>query len=130
MGLRYESEDIYNAYIGVISNNPELRANSIELLDNILDGQLKRIIIPIVDTFSPELIVEKSRQYFGFDMPSEDNCFELILNGKDSWLKVCALYLLSEIKNNDYKDIVFKLAGDSDKLVKETAQFCLEKYAA
>ena len=127
LGLRYPPKDMYNAYLGVISKKSDLRANAVEFLENILDSNSKRIIIPIIEGNSPNLLIEKSQQFFGFDLLTEYECLEFLLNGEDNWLKVCTLYFIAELKNAAYHDIVMKLITDSDPIVRETAQYYLNK---
>ena len=45
----------------------------------------------------------------------------------DNWLKTCALYLIAEMKDDRYNDIIPGLVDDADPIVKETAEYCLGK---
>ncbi|MCP4583604.1 MAG: hypothetical protein GY839_18500 [candidate division Zixibacteria bacterium] len=130
LGLRYLPQDMYNAYLGVRSNKSDLQANAIEFLDNLIEPNLKKYIIPIIDTTSPRLLLEKSRDYVRFDLPSEDFCFDYLLQGDDNWLKTCALYLLAELGKDECADIIAKLVNDSDPIVKETAEYCNARISA
>ena len=50
LGLIYPPEDIYNAYRRICSGVPESQVNAVEFLDNVLETNLKRLIIPIVES--------------------------------------------------------------------------------
>lgn len=127
LGLKYAAKDMFNAYFGVRSNQSHLRANAVEFLDNILDSNLKKFIIPMVETSSPDTLAALSWEFFGFGVPSQRECFNFILDGDDSWLKVCALYLIGETKDSETIESVREMESDPDPLVKETAIFCLNK---
>ncbi len=121
LGLRYIPDDMYNAYLGVLSRKSDLQANSIEFLDNVLEPKLKRLIIPIVETTSSEILLSQTHNLIDVDLPVNDQCFEFILNGNDNWLKVCALYFLTESRSDRCMDIIARLTNDYDPMVKETA---------
>ena len=123
LGLRYPSKDMYNAYLGVVSKKSDLRANAIEFLDNILDTDFKKLIIPIVEENLPSHLIQKSQALFGFAVPSEIECMEFLLQGEDNWLKACTVHLLAEMKSINCKDYIQRLVDDSDLIVRETALY-------
>ena len=127
LGLKYPPKDMYNAYLGLKSNKSNLRANSIEFLDNVLETYLKKILIPIVETSKAEIQLNKTQKLFGVDIPTESECFNMILQGDDDWLKVCALYLIATLSYDKFIDSIGKLIEAPDPMVKETAEYCLKR---
>lgn len=127
LGLRYVPKEIFDAYQGIVSNKAHLRANAVEFLDNILDSHLKKFIIPIIESNSIGVLLDKTRELYGFGIPSESESIKWLLEGDDNWLKVCALYLSSELRDQDYVSLVGKLVNDSDPTVRETAKFTVQK---
>ncbi len=127
LGLRYPSKDMYNAYLGVISNKTDLRANAIEFLDNILDANFKKLIIPIVEENLPGHLVRKSQILFGFNVPSDIECMEFLLQGEDNWLKACTIHLLAEMKSVICKGFIQRLMRDSDPIIRETALYYFDR---
>jgi AAA family ATP:ADP antiporter len=127
LGLKYPPKDMFNAYLGIKSNKSNLRANSLEFLDNILEMNLKRILIPIVETSKAGIQSINTQKLFGFTIPTESECISLILQSDDNWLKVCTLYLIATLRYNKFIDSVVKLTDAPDPMVKETAKYCLER---
>ncbi len=127
LGLKYPPKDMFNAYLGLKSNKSNLRANSIEFLDNILESKLKRILIPIVETPIADIQLNNARKLFGLDTPTDSECINIILQGDDNWLKACTLYLVAELGYEKSIDTVAKLVDDPDPMVKETAKYCLKR---
>jgi AAA family ATP:ADP antiporter len=127
LGLKYPPKDMFNAYLGIKSNKTNLRANSVEFLDNILEMNLKRILIPIVETSKAGIQSINAQKLFGFTMPTESECISLILQSDDNWLKVCTLYLVATLRYNKFIDSVVKLTDAPDPMVKETAKYCLKR---
>ena len=127
LGLKYPPKDMFNAYLGLKSNKSNLRANSIEFLDNILESKLKRTLIPIVETPIADIQLNNARKLFGLDTPTDSECINIILQGDDNWLKSCTLYLVAELGYEKSIDTIAKLVDDPDPMVKETAKYCLKR---
>lgn len=125
LGLKYLQKDMFNAYQGIKSQKSDLRANALEFLDNVLEFNFKKFIIPIVETSSFDYLIEKGRQFFGFSIPSEADCLEILLQGDDVWLKCCAIYLLGELKHVQCLSLVEELVESSNQLISETATYTL-----
>lgn len=49
LGLRYSQDDIYYAYRGFTGDEQVLRASAIEFLDNLLDWDTKKFVLPLLD---------------------------------------------------------------------------------
>lgn len=126
LGLRYNPKDMYDAYFGVNSDKPNLRADAIEFLDNVLDRNLKNVIIPIVEnrfeTFSQKSV--------GGTTPSGDRSIEILIDVPDDWIRVCTLYVIAETGRTDIAIRVSPLQNDANPVVRETARYCLTKMTA
>ena len=127
LGLKYPPKDLFNAYLAVKSDRSDLIANSVEFLDNILDKNLKKIFIPVVETSSIEALLNKTKELFGFDIPSESESIDFILESDDNWLKTCVLHLLTELKDKESIDRATELIDDPDLMVKEAVDHYLGK---
>ncbi len=126
-GLRYQPKDMYNAYLGITSQRSSLRAEAVEFLDNVLKADLKKIIIPIVETTPTDVPMAKIRELFGFDLPSEEECIHFLLEGDDNWLKVGTLYYIAEMNYTKYRGFVANFDNDPAPLVRETSKYCLDR---
>ncbi len=130
LGLRYPPKDLFNAYLAVKSDRSDLIASSVEFLDNILDANLKRIFIPVVESASAEDLLNKAKQHFAFVIPSESESLDLILGSDDNWLKICVLHLMTELNGKESIGRATKLLDDPDPMVQEAARHCREKIVA
>jgi AAA family ATP:ADP antiporter len=125
LGLIYPAQDLYNSYLGMVSTRANLKANAIEFLDNILDTTLKEVLIPIMDNYSsarhldhPGTALEKSKV-------DELQVMERIFESEDNWLKICGLYLVSQLRKFESLNFLKKLAEDPDQRVREAADQAL-----
>jgi AAA family ATP:ADP antiporter len=127
LGLRYPAKDMYNAYLGIVSNKQDIRANAVEFLDNVLDSGLKKVIIPLVETNSLEALIEITGRQFNLEIPDEKACLQQLLNDNDDWLKTCVLYLIAQMKDATFLSAIGNLINSRDAVVKETARYALSQ---
>lgn len=126
LGLKYPPDDIYKAYLGIRQENePDLRINAVEFLDNLLDTGLKKVIIPIVETTILNALIDDVLKKFDIQIPSEFECYANLLSGDDNWLKVCVLDLIAISKDSRYIPFIGRLIDNSNQAVTEKARFAL-----
>ncbi len=127
LGLRYPPKDMFNAYQGITSNIAILRANAIEFLDNVLDSNLKNVIIPIVEAKSNTSMIQDMKKQLELEISAQDGCFDLILTGDDNWLKVCALYSIAELQKPECTSRIELQLQSQDPVVKQTAEYAIRR---
>jgi ATP/ADP translocase len=49
LGLRYDQRDIYDAYLGITSRDPSLRSSAVEFVDNLVDYNTSKYLMPLLD---------------------------------------------------------------------------------
>jgi AAA family ATP:ADP antiporter len=126
LGLRYPPRDMFSSYLGLMSSIPRLRANAIEFLDNVLDSELKKSLIPIVENARPQ-ILKTRKPAPGSRILAEETSIELVLKGDDVWLSACAIYLIAMLNYRQFLESVRPLAESGHPLVKETARLCIQR---
>jgi AAA family ATP:ADP antiporter len=126
LALNYSAQDMYNAYRAVISNRSRTKANAIEFLDNLLEPKLKKMIIPIIEESQPdpEFINNTALPH---PPGSSREALKVILQGDDSWLKACTLYLMWRAEIHHPMSLIKKLSVDSDPMVCEMAERVLQQ---
>ena len=127
LGLRYQQKDVAIAYEGLLSHKQEAQHNAIEFLDNLLTGELKRKLLPIIEDSALDISSEEELQKIKHKIPSELECFKLLLQGNDLKVKLAVLFLIAQQKEPRYLIIVEKYINDIDPKVKS---FALEAYTA
>ncbi|MBN1350164.1 hypothetical protein JXJ21_12190 [candidate division KSB1 bacterium] len=127
LGLKYPPQDIENAYIGIKSNKPDVRINAVEFLDNLLEMNLKKIIIPIAESVLADAIIQDSVKALGLKSKSEFECLITLLSIDDPMLRVRTLYLIGLLKDNRYLPYIGGLINSPDEQVKEMARFAIQE---
>ncbi|MFC1489704.1 Npt1/Npt2 family nucleotide transporter [Candidatus Latescibacterota bacterium] len=127
LGLRYPSKDIYNAYNGIISDENRLSSSAVEFLDNVISSDLKKYILPILETDSPKTVIQHSKKLFNIKIENLSQAIETLIKGKDTWLKACAIYVIPEENLNDLKSLVKEALLDRNPIVRETAELVAKR---
>jgi AAA family ATP:ADP antiporter len=125
LGLKYPPEDIENAYLGIKSKKPDVRINAVEFLDNLLEMNLKKVIIPIAESALVDALIDDSVEALGITQKSEYECLATLLSSEDSHLQIIALDLISYLKDDQYLPQISRLINSFDSKVKEAAKSAL-----
>lgn len=127
LGLKYPPDDIYTAYQGIKSSNPDARVNALEFLDNVLEKKIKKRIIPIIERTMAHSLTERVLNQFGVKIPSEFDGMLAVLNGEDNWLKSYALYVIGQAQDTQFVPHICSLINHPDEMVKKFAGYALTK---
>ncbi len=114
LGLRYRQTDINIAYEGLLSEKEEAQTNAIEFLDNLLTGDLKRKLLPIIEDSAVDITSEAELQKIKHKIPTELECFQLLLQENDLKVKLAVLYLIAQQKEVKYLPIVERYTDSED----------------
>lgn len=87
LGLKYAPEDVISIYEGIRQKRQDVSANALEYLENLLEPGLRKILIPIVETALLDTISDEVIQQLNLRIPSERECYELLLARDDDELK-------------------------------------------
>lgn len=122
LGLRYRQKDVNIAYEGLLSEKEEAQTNAIEFLDNLLTGDLKRKLLPIIEDSALDISSEEELQKIKHKIPTEMECFQLLLKSDDLKVKLAVLYLIQQQKEVKYLPIVEHYVNDTDTKVRTFAK--------
>ncbi|MBU0971948.1 MAG: hypothetical protein KKC20_14930 [Proteobacteria bacterium] len=125
LGLKYPPVEIFNAYKGLYSNDSETRLNAIEFLDNVLDINLKNVIMPVVETGCG--MMEGPVIPGEGEIPEAFESYLSLLQGQDDFLKEKTLYLLSFMADPRYIPHIAKLLNSPARGVRQMAKTALKR---
>jgi ATP/ADP translocase/HEAT repeat protein len=122
LGLTYSQKDMHGAYLGIISNRKQLYASAVEFLDNVLKKEVKKYLFPIVDPISMDLRIRKGQELFGVHIADSVAALKYLIEGRDPWLKACAIFTLTADASAELKKLAKETLGDPNAVVRETAR--------
>lgn len=127
LALKYPPDDIYNAYRGITTSKSEHHINAVEFLDNLLDPTLRQYIVPIVESHSIDALIRSLADLYGPAIPSGVEYLSLLLEGSDTWLKVCALFVIAHSRQVQWTEIVNVHARSPVAIISETAKYAVQR---
>lgn len=128
IGLRYPPKDVYSAFRAMRrGNSREQHANALEFLDTVLDRELKRVVMPMLDE-SPTM-QSRGREIFRVAMQSPEDALRELLQSGDEWLVCCAAAVASESRLTGLRgdiEVVRRNAGPNVEPVAAAAALALQ----
>ena len=126
LGLKYPPGEIYDAYLGIQSGKPDLRINAVEYLDSILENNLRRVVIPIIETPIADTMIDQTVERLRLAIPSEFEGMHLLLSRDDRSLLKNALQLITLQKDDRYLPYIGRLINHPDLEVRRSARLALK----
>jgi ATP:ADP antiporter, AAA family len=104
------------------------RANAIELLDNIVEREIKSLLLPLIEA-PPEQVFDIARQRFNVSrLPLPERLGQLA-GYSDSWLRSCAIFQIGQLALTPLTEPVLAALNSDDDLVRETALVASKRIA-
>ena len=99
MALLLPQAGLYDAYVGLRSSNPVIRANALEFLDNVLKPELRQVLVPLLDSqVTIEERIELANRLVGAPLDSAERAVATLLASEDPWLRSCAVYAVGALQ--------------------------------
>jgi ATP:ADP antiporter, AAA family len=128
MQLRWPQTDMYSAYVGLQSQNPSVRANALEFLDNILQPQVRSLIVPLLDSqVSVRERVALANRLLGMSVETPEQAVAALVASDDPWMRASGAYAIGMLRLTSLAPELDRLASTDDPLLRETVRAAREK---
>lgn len=132
LAVLYPDADMEQIHAGITDSSsqdgPRRRANAVELLDNLLDRQLKRRFLPLLEELPRgerlRLVVEI------YPQPPREAAVVLneLLKDETSWVRACAVWCVQhQPQSTPFVDALATAVSDQSPVVREICLVTLEK---
>lgn len=119
--LLYSVQTIDQIRIALRDRNSSQRVSALELLDNMVERDLKTLLLPLIE--SPvEQVCHLARQRFGVPCLPWPARLASLAAYPDPWLRSCALFEIGRLGLTELAEPVLAAIEADDPLVRETAQ--------
>jgi len=130
MALLIPGPGLHDAYVGVRSGNPTVRENALEYLDNVLKPDLRRVLLPLLDSHvTIEERIAMANQLVGAPLETAEQAITTLLGSEDAWLQSCAAYAVGALRLHNLEPELQKLAEVPDSAIRDTVQVALNRLA-
>ena len=120
LGLRYPPKEIYSAYRAVNRNDHEEHTAAVEFLDNILDRNIRKFLLPLLD--APEHALEVGIDIFNVQPMTVEDAVRELIRSRDPWLVSCAMTAAAELKLRGLAPEIAHAAEQAESDVSEVAR--------
>jgi len=96
LGLRYPPKDVYSAYLAVSKPTRYDAAAGLEFLDTVLDRNIKRVLLPLLD--APQNLLDRGQELFGLRKPTIEEAIRMQIRSGDPWLAACGIAAAAELQ--------------------------------
>jgi AAA family ATP:ADP antiporter len=122
MALLFPQTGLHDAYVGVRSSNPAVRANALEFLDNVLRPELRHVLVPLLDSHvSIGERIELADRLVGVPLESAQQAISTLLASDDPWLRSCAIQAVGTLQLRSLAPDLKRYEASSDPLVRQSA---------
>ena len=130
LGIKYPPSDVDPILSTILKGKEEQRIHAIEFLDNILDSELKKELMPVAESILVEITSQETVKKLNLKVFSENECFMELLNRKDAKLKLAVLSLIEKTKDKKFNGILeHVLSNESNEKIRLKAQQILNLFS-
>lgn len=127
IGLAYPPNVILPLFMELHHKDPAIRMNTVELLDNILEPAINKIVIPIVETAALETMSDEVMGRLDLEILTKQSSFERLLKGDDDLVKLAVLSLIEAIAQEKYAPLLHLASRDEHPKISQYAKKILAK---
>jgi ATP/ADP translocase/HEAT repeat protein len=127
LGLRYPPKEIYAAYLAVNRQRAGELSAALEFLDNLLDHDLKRVLLPLLDASGQ--LTGRGRELFRIQIREPESAIRELIRSDDPWLVACAAATAAELHLCNLAPDIAQAAEYAGKDVFQVAQSALAALA-
>ena len=128
MGLRFPGPGLHDAYVGLRSSSGIVRANALEFLDNVLKPELRRLLVPLLDSHvSVDERIAIANQLVGAPLETVEQSVTTLLASEDPWLRSCAVYAVGALHLQGLEAELHRFEGAADPALREGVQVALQR---
>jgi AAA family ATP:ADP antiporter len=121
LGLRYPPKQIYAVYLALNRPSDDEHATAIEFLDNVLERELKKVLLPLLD--EDIVLAQHARDLFRIEPPDAETALRELIRGDDLWLSACAIAAAAELKARNLIEDVRAAGQKGGQEVARVAQY-------
>jgi AAA family ATP:ADP antiporter len=127
LSLIYRPEDIGSATTALRSGSRPKQAQAIELLDNLLTGDIKRHVFPLFDDAPAAERFQKFLALLGLKSFDGEMAWQELLKQDDIWLKAATLWEIGLRGLRDFRGELQQYLNSTEPVLKETAALVMSR---
>jgi AAA family ATP:ADP antiporter len=121
MSLLFPHAGLHDAYVGVRSTSPVVRANALEFLENVLKPELRQVLLPVLDSqVTLEERIQLANRYVGAPLENAEQAVATMMASEDPWLRSCAIHAVGTLQLRTLAPELKRYEKAADPLVRQS----------
>jgi hypothetical protein len=127
LSLIYPSKDIRGIWGALNSGDSAKQAYAVELLDNLLTGDVKRYTFPFYgDALDPERF-SLSLGLLGWSRLNADTALSMLLKQDDMWLTAATIWEIGVKGLTEFRDKIAEFLNSEKDVLREAAELVIHR---
>jgi AAA family ATP:ADP antiporter len=122
LSLVYPAKDIRRCWAGLNSGEPNKRADAIELLDNLLTGDVKRYVFPLFSDAPQAQRFRSSLDFLSMGTIDTETALRTLLEQNDMWLRAATVWEIGIRGLTGFRDKIAELLNSEQVVLREAAE--------
>ncbi len=114
----------------LLRKNPVIRANAVELLDNILDPESKRCLIPLIEENDFHKLSKKGDELFPLLHRSPIGWLYELLVDENDWTVAVTIDTIRVMGDPAFRPSILMAMNHRSSIVRESAAFCIKELSS
>jgi AAA family ATP:ADP antiporter len=127
LSLIYHAKDIRGIWGALNSGDPTKQANAIELLDNLLTGDVKRYSFPLYGDALEPARFNVALGFLGWSSLNVNTALRLLLEQEDIWLTAATIWEIGMRRLTEFREEIGKRSRSENALLRETAELVIQQ---
>jgi hypothetical protein len=127
LSIRYPTRTIELVYLNLESDNKAMRANAVELVDNLLPRDESRLVLPLLEAHSLAERVAAGSELFPLERRAAEAWLRALVVDADAWVATTALHHVAEVGPREVLVDALERPGRWEPLVLEATCHALSR---
>jgi ATP:ADP antiporter, AAA family len=130
MALLLPHVGLHDAYIGLRSKDDLVRANALELLDNVLSPDLRQVLVPLLDSqVTTAERIEIANRLVGAPLDTAEQAVTTLLCSDDPWLRSSAIYAVGALQLHALRPELDRFDNETDPVLRQSVRAARRRLA-
>jgi hypothetical protein len=127
LSLVYPPKDIRRAWAALSAEDPTKRAHAIELLDNLLTGNIKRYVFPLFSDDQHDQRFRTFLDFLGIDVMDAESALRALLEQDDIWLAAATVWEIGLRELKGFHDKISELLNSENVVLRDAAGIVIHR---
>jgi hypothetical protein len=121
---------MHDAYVGVRSGIPAIRANALELLENVLKPELRQLVLPLVDSHvTLEERAALANRLVRGPLDTTEHAAATLLESDNGWLRARAIQAVGALRLHALAPAIARMEPSADTPTRSAIRLALHRLA-